>query len=282
MDFNYNSVTNMPTTHYDYFNKLGANPMVLIVLATIIVIYYFIFSSLGSGETSDSPLFSNGNKNKSVEFLEALLWGLFIVLVLLNGLAYFFNINIIASIKKLFSDVPEIDVKIDSDFDNDDPIPEIKIMHQVFHVPNNEYTYEDAKALCKAYGGRLAKYKEIEDAYNDGANWCSYGWSDDQMALFPTSMEKWKKLQKVKGHENDCGRPGVNGGYIDNPNVQYGANCYGYKPIINSREQELMNNSSLYPKSKKELIFDKRVDYWKRRLSNILVAPFNSDNWSVI
>lgn len=284
MEFNYNSVTNMPTSHYDYFNKIGGNPMVLMVLILIIIIYYFIFSYLGSGNNTNSSTFSDGNGNSGVVFLEALLWGLFIVLVLLNGMAYFFNINIVASIKKIFSDIPEIDIKVDSDLGNssDTPIPEITAMHQVFHVPENRYTYDDAKALCKAYGGRLANYKEMEEAYNDGADWCSYGWSEDQMALFPTSMDKWNKLQKVKGHENDCGRPGINGGYIDNPNIQYGANCYGYKPIINKEEEDLMRNASLYPKTKSELEFDKRVDYWKRRLSNILVAPFNKNEWSVI
>ena len=34
------------------------------------------------------------------------------------------------------------------------------------------------------------------------------------MALFPTQYKSWKKLQKQKGRENDCGRPGINGGYI--------------------------------------------------------------------
>ena len=37
-------------------------------------------------------------------------------------------------------------------------------------------------------------------------------------------MEKNKK--KI-GHENDCGRPGVNGGYIANTNAKYGVNCFG-------------------------------------------------------
>ena len=54
----------------------------------------------------------------------------------------------------------------------------------------------------------------MEDAYEDGADWCSYGWSEDQMAFFPTQKEKWKKLQKIEGHKHDCGRPGINGGYI--------------------------------------------------------------------
>ena len=50
------------------------------------------------------------------------------------------------------------------------------------------------------------------------------------MAYFPTQYDKWKKLQTIKGHENDCGRPGINGGFIDNPNVRFGINCFGYKP----------------------------------------------------
>ena len=29
-----------------------------------------------------------------------------------------------------------------------------------------------------------------------------------------------------------CGLPGINGGYIDNPNIRFGVNCYGYKPKI--------------------------------------------------
>jgi hypothetical protein len=38
------------------------------------------------------------------------------------------------------------------------------------------------------------------------------------MALYPTQYNTWKELQKIKGHENDCGRPGINGGYMINQN----------------------------------------------------------------
>ena len=31
-------------------------------------------------------------------------------------------------------------------------------------------------------------------------------------------------MQKIEGHEHDCGRPGVNGGYIANPNVNFSRN----------------------------------------------------------
>jgi hypothetical protein len=40
---------------------------------------------------------------------------------------------------------------------------------EVFNIPGNEYTYEQGKALCKAYGAKLASYTQIEDAYKGGA-----------------------------------------------------------------------------------------------------------------
>ena len=158
--------------------------------------------------------------------------------------------------------------------------PEIKSINQVYHISDNRYSYNDAKAICKAYGSRLANYKEIKKAYRDGADWCSYGWSDDQLALFPTQYDKWERLQKIKGHENDCGRPGINGGYIDNPNVKFGINCYGHKPKITPLESELMEKTPLYPVTQEELNFEKLVNYWRPRISDILVSPFNNQNWS--
>ena len=50
----------------------------------------------------------------------------------------------------------------------------------------NDYSFEDAKSLCKAYGAELATYSQIEDAYKNGAEWCNYGWSANQMAFYPT------------------------------------------------------------------------------------------------
>ena len=136
--------------------------------------------------------------------------------------------------------------------------------------------------MCKAYGGRLATYKEIDKAYDKGADWCSFGWSDGQMALYPTQYDKWEKLQTIKGHEHDCGRPGINGGFIDNKAVRFGINCFGYKPKITENESQLMAETPLYPVTNKEIAFDKKVDYWRDKLPEILVAPFNYNNWSII
>jgi len=160
------------------------------------------------------------------------------------------------------------------------PVPEILIRKQVFNIPENDYIYSDAKALCSAYGSRLATYKEVEETYKDGGEWCNYGWSDNQMALFPTQQKTYDKLQKIKGHENDCGRPGINGGYIANPKVKFGVNCYGYKPRMNSTEKELMATEPLYPKTLKDIAMENRVNYWKDKLSSILVSPFNHNTWS--
>jgi len=159
-------------------------------------------------------------------------------------------------------------------------INEIRGGKQVFNIPGNVYNYQDANAICKAYGSRLASYNEIENSYNKGAEWCNYGWSADQMALFPTQKNTYDKLRKIKGHEHDCGRPGVNGGYIANPNVKFGVNCYGYKPEINSVEKEMMQNTSPYPKTEKDLQLEKQVEHWKQRIDQVLVSPFNYDTWS--
>ena len=51
---------------------------------------------------------------------------------------------------------------------------------------------------------------------------------------------------------------------------------------MNSVEEELMANDPIYPKTLKDIAMEKRVDYWKNKLSEILVSPFNHDTWSRI
>ena len=269
---------------YDYLNNIGINPYVLFILIIVVVGYYILFSSLGS---SAEPISSGGPSGSGLKILEIILWGLFIVLILLNGMTYIFNTSVTATLKNLFTSTPEVDIVLNTDQNDSNPlmpssVPEITRKPQVFHIPGNKYTFDDSKAICSAYGGRLATYKEMEDSYKDGADWCSFGWSDGQMAFYPTQTEKWTNLQAIEGHEHDCGRPGINGGYIDNPNVRFGVNCFGYKPKISQQEMEQMGNTPLYPKTNKEIDFDKKVDHWRSKLSQITVAPFNNANWSII
>jgi hypothetical protein len=275
MDINVDPITGTP---HNYFNKLEINSGVILMVMFVIILYYFLFASLG-----ERPTTSYESGMNTTLFLELLLWATFVMLLLLNGLSLFFNADIKASIKNIFSPTPEIHVDVESDDPNLLGDVNVKSREkEVFHIPGNKYSYEDAKAVCISYGGRLATYQEISDAYDKGADWCGYGWSDGQMALFPTQQWKWENLQSIDGHENDCGRPGINGGFIDNPNVRFGVNCYGYKPEITPEEATQMENATLYQKTNKELEFEKRVDYWRSKIPEILLSPFNHDTWSIV
>ena len=258
----------------------GMTPGLLGIFTLVIVIYYYIFYSIGI-KTGEIKAY---NKSIGTMFLEIILWGLFLLLLSINTLQYYYDINIVTEIKNFFSDEPKINITVKQPVEEEDPpdITKIQVQPQVFHLRGNKYTYENAKAVCKAYGSRLANYDDLFKAHKDGGEWCSYGWSEGQAALFPTQKETWEKLQKVKGHENDCGRPGLNGGYIANPNVRFGVNCFGYKPNPNANSQKLMESETVYPKSAKELAFEERVKKWRTQIKDLTISPFNGDRWSVI
>lgn len=294
MLLSYNSILGMPvddsTTNKDENNKIEINPRLIIILAVVVGLFIIIFSSLGNGQPTNSiqtPQISAATpkSSKSGKTLEIILGGVVIVVLIVSGIQYFFNINLTARLQNLFTGEPELDIIAKDTEPGGElvpPVPEIKLKKQVFHIPGNKYTFNNAQALCDAYGARLANYNEVEKAYRNGAEWCSYGWTKDQMALFPTQKKTWNYLQGVKGHENDCGRPGINGGYIANPNVRFGATCYGFRPKITEQEAELMGNSPIYPRSMDDIRHDKKVEFWKKRIPEILVAPFNNNVWSLI
>ena len=114
---------------------------------------------------------------------------------------------------------------------------------EVFHIANQDYTYDQAKCKCESYNARLATKNDIIDAYNNGANWCSYGWSDKQSAYYPVQKCDWDKMMAdnerlPKKDKKYCGMPGVNGGFFANPTLKFGVNCYGIKPkgkVINPK-----------------------------------------------
>ena len=276
---------------YDYVNNaagVGTNPIVLVIFTFIILAYYILFSYLGVSGTTQ-PVSTVPDSSLGLKFIEILMWGLFIFLIIINGLQYFFNIDIKTGIKNIFSPVPEIDITVttpefteDTSEVHEGGVPEITTEPQVFHISDNKYKYENARAVCKAYGGRLASVEEVEKAYDGGAEWCGYGWSQDQLALYPTQVDTWKHLQTIKGHEHDCGRPGVNGGYIGNPDAKFGVNCFGYKPKITDQEKKIMDKQNIYPLTPEESKFNKKVQHYRNKLPDILISPFNYDKWSQI
>ena len=266
--------TTDPVNMYNYLNSYILNPMVFIIILLIVVAYYVFSSSLDSGSSG----LGNGDDSGST-VMGIIIVAILVVLIIVNAFQYFFSINVTAYIQDLFSPTTKVDIIVDQSTYQPTSVPEIKFKKQVFNIPGNYYDYDNAKAVCQAYGANLATYDQIEKAYGSGAEWCNYGWSADQLALFPTQKKTYDRLQTIPGHENDCGRTGVNGGYIANPNIKFGINCYGNKPKITSEEDDLMKTATPYPETAKDLAFQKRIDFWKNKVDEILVSPFNYDTW---
>lgn len=152
--------------------------------------------------------------------------------------------------------------------------------NEVFNISNNLYTFDEAAAVCKTYGARLANYNQIESAYEQGAEFCNYGWSEGQMAFFPTQKETWKKIQQESGKEssNKCGRPGVNGGYFDNPKLMFGVNCYGVKPAASDEDQLRMKNQKL---ATSQISDNEKVNLLKNHSDKTMViSSYNNNLWS--
>jgi hypothetical protein len=201
--------------------------------------------------------------------LEVVVFIFFVGIIVIIGTEYFFGVNLTATLQNLFTQ-PEVDISIvKSQPETTPPTTLLDTKNQTFHV-QGKFDYMNAKAVCKAYGGKLANINQVTDAYNKGAEWCDYGWSDDHMVLFPTQQKTWQSYQEL-GKKELCGRPGVNGGYNNNLLQQLGANCFGKKPKLDGPmpAQPIPHD-----------VVDKRVQYWQNKLSSLTVSPFNYDSWN--
>lgn len=146
---------------------------------------------------------------------------------------------------------------------------------EVFYVSGNEYTYDEAAAVCTAYGADLATYDEVNAAYEKGAEWCGYGWTQGGMALYPTQQATWEALQQEvdTSKRTSCGRPGINGGYFD-ASMKFGVNCYGMKPKGGDMKFPLPIPGT------EPADFQKMVDKFKSMLKRMTISPFNRNEWS--
>jgi len=271
---------------YRYFKHMNTLTIMIILITILMIMMMVAWSFTGESEMSSSSSSGSG-------FVT-----LFIIIMSL-ALFYYYRINISGNVNK--TNGTELDIvittnthknkknkknkkkkhhKSDKDTDDENTDDENTDDEEVFHVANNKYNYRQAWNVCNSYGGRLANWREIYKAYKKGGEWCGYGWSANQMALFPTQYETWAKLQTIPGHRHDCGRPGVNGGYIANPNIKFGANCYGRKPGIIPSDMVKMNVANVTP----EPDVDESVnagDNVNGSIDRISVAPFNQIKWSM-
>lgn len=221
------------------------------------------------------------DKPVSIEFFESKAYIFLVILLIIQFFKYVLNIQILDVISGGFNLASWFPGTKQEQTAGASAIP---LKHEeVFNISNNLYSYNDAQSVCSALGSRLASYDEIEEAYSNGAEWSTYGWSEGQHAYFPTQKNTWRKLQQVKGHEHDLGRPGVNGGYFSNPNVRFGVNCYGVKPPITDAEKAMMDakQNRIYPKTAEDVLVDTKVEFWKKNKDKLMVVSgFNNDSWS--
>ena len=115
------------------------NPFIIVLLTVLILVYVFATGTLGSGFKQGAKGAIPDMELQSVGPIEIFMWGIFIFLILMNGVQYFFGVDITASIKNLFTEKPQIDLTIVQD--QPDPVAEMKAEKQVFHIPGNEYTF---------------------------------------------------------------------------------------------------------------------------------------------
>jgi hypothetical protein len=175
----------------------------------------------------------------------ALEWMLFLCFLCILGVVgtqYFLGVDLTATLMNFFTK-PGVNIDIvtdkdndtnDTDNDNDTNDADNTNSNdtknksaETYHI-QGQFDYSMAKSVCKAYDATLASLSQIKDAYDKGAEWCDYGWSEDGMVLYPTQEESWKKYQKDK--KDQCGIPGINGGYNRRTRQRLGVNCYGVKP----------------------------------------------------
>lgn len=248
-------------------------PIIVILIGFYIFVYLFRI-----------PM--NEDKPFSVSFMEGLLWVTLVIIVLVQFFKQIFNLSLLDFLKEIEPKQEEKEDSCPVPLETEDPDGE------VFHIGNNKYTYDDAQAICKSFGAKLASYKQIEEAYKKGGEWCGYGWSEDQMALFPTQQSTYDKLKDIDDEQGcklknnnkvqfNCGRPGINGGYISNPYIKFGVNCFGNKPEASETDLAQMNVVDQYPKNAYQKELDSKIQYWKDNAANMLnVSSFNKQQWN--
>ena len=160
-----------------------------------------------------------------------------------------------------------------------DMLPKLE-KKEVYHIANQDYTYNQGKCKCESYGGELASKSQIVDAYNNGANWCSYGWTEGQSAYYPVQKCEWDKIQAInerlpKNQKKYCGDPGINGGFFPNPLIKFGVNCYGVKP-----KGEVNKPKVPYcpPQNFCELPRNYQASH---KLDTDEITPFNENQWNM-
>jgi hypothetical protein len=151
---------------------------------------------------------------------------------------------------------------------------------EVFNISKNDFTYYDAAPLCKALGAELATYDQVKESWQKGSDWCNYGWVKGQMAVYPTQKSTYEELQTGPAEQRGaCGKPGLNGGYFDNPELKFGVTCYGSKPPQSQHDSTTITSGSTKPLTSSGIEFEKKVQHFKEQSESLGILPFNNEKW---
>lgn len=186
-----------------------------------------------------------------------------------------------AGLDVLKPSIPPEDEKVPSSQLAEKILPSGGAGPEVYNVSKNTFTYYDAEPLCKALGAELATYEQVKQAWERGADWCNYGWVKGQNAIYPTQNSTWEKLQTGPEEQRmACGKPGLNGGFFDNPELRFGVNCYGPKPQQSKHDEAAVAKRTGVPLTPSGIEFDKKVSKYRGESDSIGVLPFNEGKWS--
>jgi hypothetical protein len=152
----------------------------------------------------------------------------------------------------------------------DKPAPDFKKNEEAFLVKSNIFNKDESNKVCKAlFNSRAATREELNADYNNGANWCNYGWTTDGAAYYP--------LQNNSDTPACVGSKGLNGGALDGA-PKLGITCYGVKPT----EKEYTSLETIYRDSSIAEADITMLEKYRQMMSSgkIKVAPFNDKVWS--
>lgn len=261
------------------FKEFADNPAsIFSIIVFIVMLYSIIYLIRLPMDKASKPI--------SIMLIEMIAIILFVILLIVNFFKYILKVdilNIFDSLADWFEEPAPTETPEPTATETPKKTVKPDPRNEVFNIRNNLYTYDEAKSVCSIYGAKLADYDQVEKAYSDGGEWCNYGWSEGQMALFPTQKDTWNKLQKTDRAKNACGRPGINGGFIKNRRIRMGVNCYGKKPKPTTNEKNMMNANieDKLPESAADKRLRTKIDLWKKNADKFLIMnSFNKKEWS--
>ena len=103
----------------------------------------------------------------------------------------------------------------------------------------------------------------------------------DGLKLKEGELATYEKLQQGPlAYKQACGKPGVNGGFFDNPDLRFGVNCYGVRPDKKATDELLSESGAALPPTPEEIDFDRKVQKFRDQLDTMIVLPWNKGNWA--